>query len=405
MNNNPLLSILIPTKNREDYALKVVYHILQIQDDRIQLIIYDNSDTNKLENLLRDCLKDARIKYFYNNEVLSFVENFSLGISKCDGEYVTIIGDDDGITPFIIDIADWANKNGIEAITPSLPIIYNWPGSGVNSENGNGRLTISDFSSSAKFYDPTKEVIKLLKNGCQNYLSYNLAKAYHGMIKRHVLYEIKNKTGHFIGGLSPDIYISVAASLLIKKVLIIDYPLTISGICKKSGSADSATGKHTGNLEDAPHFIGHVNYEWSDKIPCFYSVETIWGDSALASLKDLKLNYLMKYFSIDAISGYCLNLYPQFKAIIIENLAKNRKTSKYSISVKFHLLQGLIKGPLIARLKAVKNQIFNKQSRKIFDNIPDIERASEIIQINMENKNILILERMEHINRETGRKL
>ena len=398
MNNKPLLSILIPTKNREEYALKVVHHILKIQDDRIQFIIYDNSDTDKLENLLKDCLKDTRIKYFYNNQVLSFVDNFSLGISKCDGEYVTIIGDDDGINPFIIDTADWANKNGIEAITPSLPLVYYWPGSGVHSKNDFGRLNIAEISCKAKFYNPAKEVIKLFKNGCQNYLTFNLAKAYHGMIKRSVLEEIKNMTGHFIGGLSPDIYLSIAASLLVKKVLIIDYPLTISGICKKSGSSDSATGKHTGKLEQAPHFRGHNNYEWSYKVPAFYSVETIWGDSSLAALKDLGFNNLMKYFSVDAISAYCLKLYPEFKGIIIENLAKNRKTSQHSISIKFHLLKGFIKGPYITRLKAIRNQIFNKKSSKLFDNIPDIEKASELVQFNIESKNKLILNNMQLVN-------
>ena len=198
MNNKSLLSILIPTKNREEYALKVVYHILEIKDDRLQLVVYDNSDTNKLEDLLGDCLKDPRIRYFYNKEILSFVENFSLGISKCDGEYVTIIGDDDGINPFIIDIADLANKYGIEAITPSLPLIYNWPGSGVNSKNGNGRLTISDISCKAKFYDPTNEVIRVVKKtDVKTIFLIILAKAYHGMIKRSVLDEIKKKDWKF----------------------------------------------------------------------------------------------------------------------------------------------------------------------------------------------------------------
>jgi len=397
MNNNPLLSILIPTKNREEYALKVVYHILEIKDDRIQLVIYDNSDTNKLENLLRDCLKDDRIKYFYTNEVLSFVENFSQGISRCTGEYVTIIGDDDGINPFIIDIADWANKNGVEAITPSLSLVYYWPESGVHSKNDNGRLVISEISCKAKFYNPAKEVVKLLKNGCQNYLSLNLAKAYHGMIKRTVLEEIKNRVGNYIGGLSPDIYLSIAASLLIEKVLIIDYPLTISGICKKSGSSDYATGRHTGKLETAPHFRGHTNYKWSDKVPSFYSGENIWADSALAAIKDLKFNHLIRAFNIDVLSAYSIKSYPEFKKIIIENLAKNHKNSRSSISIKFHLLKGFIKGPFITRSKAIMGQVFNKKINKFFDNVPVIDTASEIVQLNIEKSKKLIFKTLQKL--------
>ena len=97
------------------------------------------------------------------------------------------------------------------------------------------------------------------------------------------------------------------------------------------------------------------------------------------------------------ISAYCLKLYPGFKKIIIADLAKNHQISERSVLIKFHLLIGFIKGPFITRLKAIKNQIFNKTSSKIFDNIPDIEKASEIVQLNIENKNKLILENMNHI--------
>ena len=398
MKRNPVLSILIPTRNREDYAVQVIQHVLKINDSRFELVIYNNSDTDRLQTLLSDSLKDARIKYYYNCDVLSFVENFSLGISKCEGEYLTIIGDDDGINPIIIDVAEWAHNAGIEAITPSLPLVYYWPHSGATSQGDNGRLIIAGISCKTKLYDPRQEVLKLLKNGCQNYLSFNLAKAYHGVIKRTVLEEIRSRTGKFIGGLSPDMYLSIAASLLVKKVLMIDYPLTISGICKKSGSADSATGKHTGKLEQAPHFKGHTNYIWSDKVPAFYCVETIWGDSALAAIKDLKFDALLKYFNVDVISAFCLKLYPQFRTIIIENLAKHYKISINSLAIKRHLLEGFANGPYRSYIKAVSKHIFNRRSHEIFTNISDIEAASILIQNSIEDKNRLVLENIKRIS-------
>ena len=112
MKRNPVLSILIPTRNREDYAVQVIQHVLKINDSRFELVIYNNSDTNRLETLLSDNLKDARIKYYYNCDVLSFVENFSLGISKCEGEYLTIIGDDDGINSSMVGIYAREHQGG-----------------------------------------------------------------------------------------------------------------------------------------------------------------------------------------------------------------------------------------------------------------------------------------------------
>jgi glycosyltransferase involved in cell wall biosynthesis len=160
MNNTPILSILIPTRNREEYALKVITHILEIKDERFEVVIYNNSDSNQLADLLK-FNKDSRLKYFYNGSVLSFVDNFSLGIEECKGEFISIIGDDDGINPVMLEVVDWAIQNRIDAITPSLQLVYYWPGSGVNSESGNGRLTISGISGKAKISNPKQEVIRL----------------------------------------------------------------------------------------------------------------------------------------------------------------------------------------------------------------------------------------------------
>ena len=96
-------------------------------------------------------------------------------------------------------------------------------------EKDNGRLEIKKLSLKIKKYSTIGEVEKLMKTGAQNYMELNLPKLYHGIVKRKYLNLIKEKTGNFIGGLSPDIYLAVALSTLIKKIIKIDYPLTIFG--------------------------------------------------------------------------------------------------------------------------------------------------------------------------------
>ncbi|KUO68031.1 MAG: hypothetical protein APF83_12175 [Lutibacter sp. BRH_c52] len=396
MNNNPILSILIPTKNRQKYALNVVQQILGIANDRLQLIIQDNSDSNSLGDALSIYKNDSRLRYYYHNEVLSFVDNFSLGLSKCTGEYVTIIGDDDGINPLIIEITEWAYKYNIEAISSVLSIIYFWPDSGVNYANNNGMLTIRDTSCKVKYVDTKKEVKKFLKNGCHNYLNYNLAKAYHGIVKRSVLENIKSKTGNYIGGLSPDIYLSIAISLLVDKVLIVDYPLTISGICNQSGSSDSATGKHTGALNKAPHFIGHKNYKWAIKIPPFYSVDTIWGDSALAAINDLNEIKYLKYFRDYILCIYCLNSFPKFKEIIISTLVKNH--NYFNLSLEIILLKGRI---LVFYKTFINKLIFKlkrKQSNQVHENVGNMVEASDLCQTIIFNKSKILLDNIMKTN-------
>ena len=50
----PLLSILIPTKDRINYAFNSVKHVLSINDERLEVIVQDNSSSKELERLLKE---------------------------------------------------------------------------------------------------------------------------------------------------------------------------------------------------------------------------------------------------------------------------------------------------------------------------------------------------------------
>lgn len=364
MENRFLLSIIIPTKNRQEYAIKAVEQILQINDNRLQIVIQDNSDTQILSEMLAAFNEDDHIIYNYTEGIISFVDNFSLAVSLSDGEYICIIGDDDGVVPQIVDVVDWAKKNSIDAIKPALNAMYYWPNSeSVKNESDDGNMIIHKITCKSRIINPHKEIVKLLHNGCQKYLSLSLVKLYHGIVKKEMLDNIREVTGKYFGGLSPDIYIAVALSLTVDKLIEIDFPLTISGVCNKSGSADSATGKHTGKLEDAPHFRGHDGYNWSRLVPRFYSVETIWADSALAAICDLNKMELLKEFDINAFTEYCIKKHPQFKEIIL--------THYKIISLKYSNTK-----ILVVYMKSAALDFFRRFIRKIK------RRKTDIVNIN-----------------------
>lgn len=375
MNDNIILSIVIPTRNRVDYTFNVVEQILAIKETNFQLVVQDNSDSNELEQRLKIYEFDKRLNYYYDNRVLSFVDNFNEGVDKSIGEYLIILGDDDGVIPDILQIAEWARNNNIEAITPSLPFIYFWPNSGVKNVDETGTLTINDFSCNIKVIK-TKRVIKsFLRNGCHNYLEYDMAKLYHGLIKKTVLEKIKFKTGKFIGGLSPDIYLSVAISLTIESVVLLDFPLTISGICKNSGSSDSATGRHTGKLESAPHFRGRNGYAWSKSVPPFYSVETIWADSALAAIKEMSCSSYLKYYNSNVLIVRCLKKYKEFHKLIIDYVKQNNLKFFY---VMFLGQLQIIKYKKSRFVRRIYNRMQFKNKPILINNVSDIIYASEL---------------------------
>ena len=314
-----LLSVVIPTRNRQEYAAKVVRQVLTRTTDATQVVLQDNSDKPTLgDELSREIVECHRFKYQYRRDRLSFVSNFDEALLLADGEYVCMLGDDDGVLDTLEPAVRWAKAKGYQVLRPALSVVYFWPKSGVSSKDDAGSLSISSWNDSVIIFDPRKGIEALLANGCLNYLDVPLAKLYHGVVANSLIRNLRKKQGSCVGGLSPDIYLAVALSTIAEGCASVGFPLTISGICRASGSSASATGAHTGRLEDAPHFFGHVSYEWSPQVPRFYSVETIWADSALAAIRDTAPE-LESRFKADMLDSALLSKYPQFKSEILSS--------------------------------------------------------------------------------------
>lgn len=332
------LSVVIPTKNRIEYCLSAVKSVLNLHNDSIQVVVQDNSEKSNAE-LIRTTFESCpAIKYNYHPGILSFVDNFSEAVSFAEGEYLCMIGDDDAVLPNIIAVADFAKRNGYEALVPGLNAVYCWPNETPFIPHAeNGYLVLSYLKNRKRDIDCCKLLYKLMKNGGQEYQRLLLPRLYHGLVRRDMMDEIKKATGKYFDGLSPDIYNAVSLSLMCKKVCSISFPITVSGICPKSGSSDSATGKHTGKLTDAPHFRGHTNYKWDSYVPEIYSVESIWADSALCALRNFSREDIREQFNIGYLDQLCLSKYPQFKPDIKSHLAKYKISyicSKIKVSLK-----------------------------------------------------------------------
>lgn len=313
-----LLSVLIPTKNRKNYVINCVDEVLECSNEKVQVVVQDNSDNPWKEEEISK-FSSSRFEYYHEFGDISFVENFSKALDKAKGKYVCFIGDDDGIMPQIVNVTEWMDKNNIDAVSQNIAVTYFWPNVENTVKNSsNGLLKIYYANTNATTKVVHKELESLFGTGGLFYLERGLAKAYHGIVRKEYFERIKAKKGKYINGLSPDIYVSVALSSLIPNVYVINYPITISGISPKSGGASSANGSHTGKLADAPHFKGHDSYTWEALVPPIYSVETIWADSAMHAARDMELDNVDDLFCYSYLLKKCKEKYPQFKMEYLE---------------------------------------------------------------------------------------
>ncbi|KFF13385.1 glycosyltransferase [Chryseobacterium soli] len=291
----PLLSIAIATKDREKYCVKSIQSILSLNSNKIEITISDNSATPQVKNFIEE-LKSTNVKYRYDSGPVSSIENFNRAIELTTGKYIILIGDDDTILPKAIEIAEWADNNDIDSVCSKEAVTYYWPG--ALEQYPTGALIIPPFGNNIKEISLKKNLISLLHNGLQHYLLYPLPKTYHGIVKKDILEKIKKLTGHYYGGLSPDIYSSVAVSCIAKNHFQLEEPISVAGVCPTSTTAENFTGKHSGTLENIPHLRHREGYVFDKRIPKYYSVNTIWAESGLKALEELKEFELLKEFNI-----------------------------------------------------------------------------------------------------------
>jgi len=96
-----LISIIIPTYNRSKSLPLSVKSVLDQTRDNWELIIIDDGSEDSTQEVLKDYLKDDRIKYYYQeNQGVSVARN--CGAKLATGDYLIFLDSDDIFFPDLI---------------------------------------------------------------------------------------------------------------------------------------------------------------------------------------------------------------------------------------------------------------------------------------------------------------
>lgn len=321
---SPILSIVIPTKNRYFYLENFVKSFAAFNSPEIELIIQDNSDIQSLEFIdYLDLIKDKRIKYNYSKSSLSMVQNCDLSVELASGQYVCMLGDDDGLLFNIsIDVVKYCINNEHDAAIINKAEYY-WPDTSHAVWKGllAGKVFYKDYKFNARNISIVRELSNVLKEGSSWSLGL-LPRVYHGFVKKERLDELRKISGTYFPGPSPDMANAIGLSKVVEHLVEIDVPAVISGHSKKSGGGMGGEKKHHGKIEDQSFLPKETIKSWSNKIPKFWSGATIYAASAKEALErtnnadNHKLNYTYLW-------AFCLVFETKYLKKVIPILLKN----------------------------------------------------------------------------------
>jgi glycosyltransferase involved in cell wall biosynthesis len=284
----PLLSIVIPTRNRHECLGKTVGSLLSSSSREFEVIVHDNSDVAWTETCDPTVLNDRRLRYVYFGPRLSVVENCDKAVSLAEGGYVCMIGDDDGV--LVDEAVEFVRKlswSGFDAAMPVAPY-FAWPsvthsmwgdlGGGVFLQPATGQVTLLDVSG---------ELRRVLADGGAGGIR-RLPRVYHGFVSRNSLDELKSRAGTYFPGPSPDMANAIGLAYCVRSAMQVNLPLVIAGHSVRSGGGLGSAGKHVGSISAQAHLPADTAATWSRDIPFFWSGPTIYAQSAFAALARMR---------------------------------------------------------------------------------------------------------------------
>lgn len=320
------LSVVVPTKNRHYYLKYLINYFKLINSDKIELIIYDNSEPvsrNEFISFL-NVVNDKRINYYENDNEMSQTENCDMAVSKAKGEYITLLGDDDIFSKHIL---EYINEWRLDKVDVVLPIkgVYFWPDikSRLYGDKHSGRFNVGQFTNKTEKIEIKKILNKVLKKGGSEIL--NLPRLYHGIVSKELLDKIYLDIGTYFPGPSPDIANAIALSKYSKNYIIKDLPLIISGQSKLSAGGKGAAGNHYDEISNVKQLPKNSAKIWSKKIPFYWSGKTIYAESTLKALEKMNMQKGIEHFNYEYLYASCLVFDIRYKERIIKCIRKNIK--------------------------------------------------------------------------------
>ena len=94
INNNKLISVIIPTYNREKLIVESIKSVLRQTYSKIEIIVIDDGSTDNTEKEINK-LKDKRIKYVKLSKNLGAPYARNIGIKLAKGKYISFQDSDD----------------------------------------------------------------------------------------------------------------------------------------------------------------------------------------------------------------------------------------------------------------------------------------------------------------------
>jgi len=329
------LSIVIPTRNRSDYLKFTLESAIKQDNENYEIIVADNSTDGQSE-LVVNKLESTQIKYYRTGGHLSMSENWEFAVSKAEGLFVIIIGDDDAVMPFFVSRVIALHEKFEPEVIFWREHVYVWP-------DGNKKGRIDYFSPKSKdtIYEVKDKIKMVLQTGGSGLRSIPMI--YHSAIKRTLLDKICKDSYRLFPVAQPDVFNGFMVAANNPRVILSGEALSISGWSPTSNSGSMRKKYNSAELKEYVEMSGnkpHITLLDIDEMRFFNTTP----DAILKAMdyypeffKEMHFNYSAMWALFNRLNGYRSTFWILSNASNISNIHR----FKVSVFLVFLLLNAL----------------------------------------------------------------
>jgi glycosyltransferase involved in cell wall biosynthesis len=122
----PKFSVVIPTRERADTLRFALRTCIDQTFDDYEIVVSDNYSSPATRAVV-DEAASPKVRYFRTPEPLAMSRNWEFAVERARGEYVLVIGDDDGLLPTGLAELDALTRDRAPKAVRWDCAFYTWP--------------------------------------------------------------------------------------------------------------------------------------------------------------------------------------------------------------------------------------------------------------------------------------
>lgn len=238
---SPKFSVVIPTRERAETLRHALRTCLDQNFDDYEIIVSDNFSSSKTAEVVAEA-SSARVRCVRTPAPLAMSTNWEFGVSHARGEYVILLGDDDGLMPYALKELDALTRQSPAARAIRWDAAYyTWPSFAIPGQGNFLRVPLGRGLREVDSMQMIRAVIEFREFYTALPMLYNSA------VHRNVLEEMRKRSGRVFAHSIPDVYTGFAVAAAAGWYLSTDVPMSVSG--QSGGSNGIATLCRRGQSE------------------------------------------------------------------------------------------------------------------------------------------------------------